>query len=190
MQKCILVGFLTARKSVGASFDFTGQTFLSNSNPLSIKTSQKTFWLNRSMKCKSSHRWLHLGWWDLFLWDENLSAFLHMQWDRDCVRFSLRTYLWQPKKCQGHIKVGRFLYGGYIRVVQKGQILPNWKIQLSLGIFELFGSKAFTKIFFENFRARLALPLSHLSFRDLLIKPKNKSVQITPKMKSWGLYHV
>ena len=39
-------------------------------------------------------------------------------------------------------------------------------------------------IYFENFRARLALPLSRRSFRGLLIKSKNKSVQITPKMKS------
>ena len=74
-------------------------------------------------------------------------------------------------------------------VVQKGQILPNGKIQLSFGIFELFRSKAFTKIFFENFRARLALHKRRRSFRGLLIKPKNESVQITPKMKSWGLYH-
>ena len=72
---------------------------------------------------------------------------------------------------------------------QKRQFLPNWKIQLSLGIFELFGSKAFTKIFFENFRARLALHLSRRSFRGFLIKPKNKSAQTAPKMKSWGLYH-
>ena len=77
----------------------------------------------------------------------------------------------------------------YIRVSQKRPIPPKWKIQLSPGIFELFGSKAFTKIFFENFRARLALHLSRRSFRGFLIKPKNKSAQTAPKMKSWGLYH-
>ena len=51
------------------------------------------------------------------------------------------------------------------------------------------GQKNSPNSFFENLRASLALTLSHQSFRQLLIKPKNKSVQITPKMKSWGLYH-
>ena len=69
-------------------------------------------------------------------------------------------------------------------------ILLNLKNQLSLGIFELFGSKAFTKIFFENFRARLALHKRRQSFRGLLIKPKNKSAQIAPKMKSYYKYHI
>ena len=72
----------------------------------------------------------------------------------------------------------------YPRVSQKRQFLPNWKIQLSLGIFELFGSKAFTKIFFENFRAGLALPLSRRSFRDLLIKPKKK---VFKSLQKWIL---
>jgi len=76
------------------------------------------------------------------------------------------------------------------RVAQKWQSLPNWKIQLSFGIFELFRSKAFTKIFFENFRARLALHKRRQSFQGLLIKPKNESVQITPKMKSYYEYHI
>ena len=46
------------------------------------------------------------------------------------------------------------------------------------------GQKPSLFFFFENFRARLALPLSRRSFRGFLIKPKNESAQTAPKMKS------
>ena len=112
------------------------------------------------------------------------------------MRSNLRNYSDRRNKYSMHFKIFYIKNSDILfsltplpRVSQKWPILPKWKIQLSPGIFELFGSKAFTKIFFENFRARLALHKCRRSFRGLLIKSKNKSAQTAPKMKSWGLYH-
>ena len=54
-------------------------------NLFSLIEKKKKVWTKRKMQSGEKNPSLQsqvvASWWDLFLWDENLSAFLHMQWD-------------------------------------------------------------------------------------------------------------